>query len=354
MENLLHKWQSFKDKIRATVVKELTFNYNSLGQQALDSDSTLPRFAFEWDRVERNRVNTIKGNIVEALSMWKFIAKYFVWYEYDLDKTAKEKWEDRRKNLSVLLAANTDNYYIQLLIMLESMPTSIFRRIIWSYNIDFMSPESFFRRLTETQRVGIATAYREFWHNQIVPEIFRRRGWFTKKVSRDNLLSSEFDEETRYASAGTMSYNLLGMDFGFNAYPKGINDDTKVVEISPLRFLSIKNHADDFIVNQEDGIYFQLYKTARSNYVICPNKKVKLKTHVCPGFWYTMFVHTIFWLASPLLAVSFIGTWFAGGFSGWPWYLIALSALPGVVTPLWLFLAGCKYLYKYVRILQKT
>jgi len=343
MEKMMQKWQSFKDEIRLTVVSELRFNYDSLVGQDYGLGSFFMRFAAERRKAQQDKAEAIKEKIIEALSMWKFIAKYFVW-EKTKGETTKEKWENRRKDLSVLLAANTDNYYIQLLIMLESMPTPAFRKIIWSYNIDFMSLESFFRRLTETQRVGIATAYREFWHNQIVPEIFPRRGWFAKKVSREDLLSTEFNERVRYASAGSMSYNLLGMDFGFNAYPKGINDDTKIVEISPLRFLSVKNHADDFIVNQEDGIYFRLYKAARSNYVICPDKKVELKTHVCPGFWYTMIVHFIFWVVSPLWAISSLSTWLAGGFSPWPWYLIVLSVLPGVVTPLWLFLAGVKYL----------
>ncbi|PJE58354.1 MAG: hypothetical protein COU81_01230 [Candidatus Portnoybacteria bacterium CG10_big_fil_rev_8_21_14_0_10_36_7] len=75
---------------------------------------------------------------------------------------------------------------------------------------------------------------------------------------------------------------MLDLDFGFNEYPNGELDDTKVVEYSPLRFLSKKNHDDDFVVNQEDGIHWWLYSNARSNYLWKPSRQVTLKSSICP------------------------------------------------------------------------
>ena len=44
-------------------------------------------------------------------------------------------------------------------------------------------------------------------------------------------------------------------------------DDTKDEAISALRFLSIKNHADDFVVNKEFGKYFKYYKIDKSKFI---------------------------------------------------------------------------------------
>jgi hypothetical protein len=179
-----------------------------------------------------------------------------------------------------------------------------------------MSAESFFRRLEPEQKLAINQTYDDFWNQQVISEVLTRpRRPLAKRISRQDMLNSQFDRELRYSNTGAMSYNLFGADFGFNAYPKGIDDDTKVIEVSPLRFMSVKNHADDFIVNTEDGIYFWLYKTARSNYVINPNKIVRLKTHVCPGFWYTAITHLLFWAISPLWFIVMLGLLLSGALS---------------------------------------
>ena len=140
-----------------------------------------------------------------------------------------------------------------------------------------------------------------------------------------------------------MSYNLLGLDFGFNAYPKGANNDEKVIEISPLKFLSVKNHADDFVVNTETGgKYWWLYRTARSNYAWNSNREISLKTHICPGFWYTIFVHLLFWVISPLAFVSLMGMITQKSFHAIPWWTIGMFGIPGFITPLWLLVAMVK------------
>jgi hypothetical protein len=52
-----------------------------------------------------------------------------------------------------------------------------------------------------------------------------------------------------------------------------------------------------------------MYKTVRSNYVLFPNKDVKLSTHVCPGFWFTLLMHFLFWIISPVLFTSLLPKW---------------------------------------------
>jgi len=289
-----------------------------------------------------------KKKIVDALVFWKFIRDHLI----------NESWETRRDFLKDFIALDekgdsTVNHYIIVVTTVESLPDSLWRKILWKYNLDFMSFESFLRRLNPKQLENIIWNYRELFVNNEIPEAF---GWFDrywKKVSVDTLLAEEINPERRYQSKGAISYNLLGLDFGFNAFPKGVSNDTKVVEISPLRFLSKKMHADDFVVKQEDGgKYWWLYQKARSNYVYKPNRDIELKDHVCPGFWYTFIIHSLFWVFSPLAVVS-LTLWQPT--SSHEWWRIALNmarlivSIPlSIFTPLWLLAAGTKLTWKFL------
>lgn len=276
--------------------------------------------------------------IIDALIFWNFIRK----------NLTGESWKTRRnflKDFSYDIEQKKLAGRLQVVVaMIESLPDSLWRKILWKYNLDFMSFESFLRRLTHEQTDAIVRNYRELFEKNEIPEAFSWFDRFWRKISRDGLLADKINKEQRYQSKGAISYNLLGLDFGFNAYSKGVKDDTKVVEISPLRFLSRKEHADDFIVKQEDGgKYWWLYRKARSNYVWRSERQVKLKTHICPGFWYTFFIHALFWVISPVtftaVALSLI--------SGLSWFKIALLALFSL-TPLWLLAATIKMAWKFL------
>jgi len=310
-----------------TAVDSLEFDYvkDRLKQAGSKSGKSLK------DAMLIEKTNLLKRQLAEGLLLWQFI------------RTTFYSWQTKQREYYAEFVAkiklDPDNIYTQTVLNIEWLPTKAWRKILWQENINFESYESCLRRLTAEQHLVIANNAKDFVEAKQVPRIF---SWFDKAfrgISYENLLKSNLDYDQRYTSKGTLSYNLLNLDFGFNAYPGRENDDSKIVEFSPLRFLSTKNHEDDFIVNQEDGRYWRLYKSARSNYVYRPEREVKLKTHICPGFWYTLFVHFLFWIASPICAVIGIEQ-IADGYQ----LDLALSSIliPGLLTPSWLLVALIK------------
>lgn len=307
-------WPDYRLNFKNRVKKELEFKYPKL-------------------------LSIVKEEIVEALCFWKFVQEKM----YDCNLSYAEKGQLRDVFKEAFL--DNRNRLIGLIVRIESLPTSVWRKILWKYNIDFMSLESFLRRISYKEYSAICANFNDYEIGR-VPQVFSRWDRFWKKITVEKLQAEEFDFDTRYKCKAEMSYNLFNLDFGFNAYPNGVADDTKIVEISPLRFLSRKNHADDFVVNKEDGKYWYLYVSARSNYVWNADEEIRLNKHICPGFWYTMFIHFWFWIASPIAsayAVAFV----AGGFLHWElWPMIFFIALLLIafLTPLWLTVALIKYL----------
>lgn len=300
---LRNKWSAFQKIEIDRTKKELTFKYGPLGHE----------------------------KTIQAILFWQFIRKHLTTEELrknGLAVTIQEFWKLRRLFLSGFVANR--NTFMTIIAMIESFSTNLWRKILWKCNIDFVSFESFLRRLEEKHVRAIAESY--------------------ISIEKDIDFDKPFDEEKRYLSKSSWSYNLLGLDFGFNAYPKGEADDIKLVEVNPLRFLSEKDHSDDFVVQQEEGgKYWWLYKKARSNYVWCPNRDVQLKTHICPGFWYTMLVHFIFWFGSPAACLFFIAMLSSGNF-----HKALLAIIPvAAITPLWLLVAGMKALVDSV-FLERT
>jgi len=296
----------------------------------LEANKETTSAALEYDYKSNG---ALKSAIAEGLVFWKFVVRRV---GNDYTYSDRLDWNKRREILSPF--TKNPNPFIKLIAVLESLPTSVWREILWEANIDFMSFESFLRRVDKQQERLIYDCFDDLYVKKCVPRVFR---WFKRRrqeTGLKSLLWEKFDSGERYQSKGSWSYNLLGLDFGFNAYPKGIADDNKIVEVSPLRFLSTKNHADDFIVNTEFGKYWWLYQKARSNYVLFPNKKVELKTHICPGFWFTFLVHGFFWLLSPALFLWTVEM----ALSDFSYWLIPLGIL-GAVTPLWIISAFLKF-----------
>lgn len=309
MSGLMVDWNKQQGQLKKFAELDLEFSYKFGGKQMEEK----------------------KAQIIDALAFWRFVKELSLLH-----------WEARRFFLAYF--AINSNPLIRIVAMVECLPTSVWRKILWKHNIDFMSFESFLRRLDKKQFEVIKRNYEDLFEAEEVPRIFSRFERFLRGITVEKLWEEDFNSEKRYSQKAAMSFNLLNLDFGFNAYPKGVKDDTKVEELSPLKFLSVKNHADDFVVNKEGGKYWWLYRKARSNYVWRPNREVKIKTHICPGFWYTLLLHFVFWILSPLASAAFAGI-AAHGFSSANWWLTGSIGIIGLITPLWLTLAGLKLLF---------
>ncbi len=300
-----------------------------------NKNEALTRLKLEYD-YEENKLLGKKELIVEALTFWKFVQLNMAYEDMGVKREFLSNFIEERNTL------------VNVVAMIEFLPTSVWRKVLWRYNIDFMSFESFLRRLSVSQIRNIRENYQDLFEKNVVPRAFSRPNRFIGKITVENLLSEKVYHHEKYKSKGSWSHNLLGLEFGFNAYVNGVTDDTKVVEFSPLRFLSVKNHVDDFIVNQENGKYWWLYKTAHSSYGWMWNKKIQLKTHICPGFWYTLLIHFLFWVISPAAFTGLMSMFAAKGFSGTSWLYIVPMGIPSIVTPLWLIMAGFRLSFRRI------
>jgi hypothetical protein len=256
------------------------------------------------------------------------------------------EWMRRKNFLSAFMSH--DNWMIRTIARIESMPTMVWRKILWRYNIDFMSLESFLRRLSPEQATAIVDNYEDLCVRHDIPRVFSKWDRFWGKITMEKILSEGYVHDDRYCNKAAMSYNLLDLDFGFNKYPNGVNDDEMVVEVSPFRFLSVKNHVNDFVVNTEGGRYWRFYRTARSNYAWFPNWQVELETHICPGFWYTLLIHLLFWVISPLFFMTLVGAIVHRSSSIMSLGFTMFTGIPGMFTPLWLLLATDRYVVEHM------
>lgn len=271
--------------------------------------------------------------IIEAKAVWKFVEEHVtpLWSNI---KSNRDNWIKREAVLEVMLEKmGENNIYVDIVLMIESMPTKAFRRMLWGYNIDFIDTESFLRRLEIGQMDTIKEDYNGFWFQNMKPKAFSGRH---KKITFDQIIDCDFDSELRYRDSRAMSYNLLNWDFGFNAYPKGKDNDEKDLSFDPLRFLSKKNHQDDFVGNKEDGKYLELYIETRSLNIFKNTSKeeIKLKEQVCPGFWYTAILYFLFKYISPLFLFLMIVFWDIYLSLSLPYSLSVFVV--AVITPSWL------------------
>ncbi len=272
----------------------------------------------------------IRQRISVALLFWKYLRSISEQIE-----TPKDHEQYRIFLVQAKDELGKDNTFIDIICMAEMLPVSVWRKFLWRENVDFMSYESFLRRLQPKQIEALTRAYNECMSG-LIPKVRTRRFIDAVKaklglLTFDMLRSEPLDRPKRRLSKGAWAFSLLNMDFGFSLYPKGEANDYMITNKSFTRFLSIKNHINDFIVNQEDGIYWLLYQKARSNSVFRPNKKVELKTHICPGFWLTLLVHFVFWFVSPIGFFFSVRGLIATGSLG---YILATVATS--LTPLWL------------------
>lgn len=286
-------------------------------------------FAYGADEPQQQK----KRQISEALAFWRLVT--------NSDLVGREKtW------LEAFL--QHENKLIGLVAIIELMPLVLWRRILWRYNIDFQSRESFLRRLKPEQLKAIEANHTDLAAGR-VPRAFSRWEVFTRGITVEKLKNYQIEHQVnRFQSKSAWSFNLKPFDFGFNAYPNGERDDKAEFFVSTKKFLSAKKHENDFVVDKEFGGYWWLYRKARSNFAYRPYRKVELKPQVCPGFWWTIIIHLWFWIVSPALLVSHL--LFAPAVKHvWnlPW--LWLVALPfALLTPLWLLSASIRLLFKGV------
>lgn len=282
--------------------------------------------------------------IKQALSIWKYLRDF---QKQRDDLSPKEKTDFILALLKEKMCL--ENSLIKVVVMVESLPTTVWRELLWRENIDFMSFESFLRRLDENQIQAIEDNFSDFHGRKRLPRVMKkslrkRVRIFFNNISFKKLEAEEYDYERRHKTRNAWAYNLLGLDFGFSLYPKGENNDKKITNKSFTRFLSIKEHINDFVVNQEDGKYWWMYKKARTNYAFFPKKQVEMRTHVCPGFWYTMFMHLWFWIISPIaLLTTAVNVWQFG--LSWANLSPLILAIPILV---WLLIAGSRLFWQSI------
>ena len=275
-----------------------------------------------------------ESDIVIALVFGNFIQDK-LWINSSSD------WNVCNEFLSQFVNGNADNKLLVVMAMIGSMPDAVLQRILWEYNIDFNTPEAFLRRITPEQVQSISDNYNDLMSGNIPRAYNSKKGFLSKQIKHENLWTDRDWRE--WKSKGSWAYNLGKLDWGFNLYPKGANNDTQAPRINPFsavaKFVSIKGDKEQFVVNDVDGKYSKLYKSARSNYILFPNKDVTIGKHICPGFWYTFMIHFIFWIVSPILALL-SGTLFYSSMTLWS---VIPCLIIGAITPSWIILAVLKF-----------
>ena len=314
---------------------------SELGEYLSESDL---RIQSEFDYKKESD----REEINEALAVWRFLLQLFLRLKNSTENEI-ELLEIKRSWIKEMLidgGYNKKNKHFRTVGIIESLPTTVWRKLLWRENIDFSSLESCLRRLNSQQKKALEDNYSDLLEAKI-PRVMKK-SWgdrlkiFLGVINTKKIMEEGYDHKKRNMSKSSWAFNLLGLDFGFSLYPKGENNDEMITNKKFTRFLSVKEHIDDFVVNTEDGKYFQAYKSARSNYVLRPKKKVELSAHVCPGFWYTLVIHFIFWIISPIaITVSMV----AIASNGLSWGSV-LPAVPGALMILWIIFATVKILFK--------
>lgn len=265
--------------------------------------------------------------IKDALTFWKTIR--------DLRRT-----ENEDELWAVLKQYSMhENILWRTVAKLESLPTRVFRRALWFYNVDYQSLESCLRRLTLEQMSGISETYEDlFGSDPKVPRCFtegvynfmqQHNPW--KRVAVEDLLNEEENDGSCYETKGAIAFNFFEWDMGFRRYPK-VETDEMLSDTVAGAFLSLADKTTEekvFEVNKgEGGTYWWLYKTCRSNYLWNRGEIVMFSKKICPAFWYTIACWVIFLFLSPL--AFYISVF--GAHHGTHWHSYLRDAL-GLVTP---------------------
>ena len=287
--DIVQQWEEFKDSASKDKSEWLEYAYTTFVISSRKTTLNLQRRRVPYAlnvRFEERLISIfrkekhnqmLQENIMEALIFWKFVR---INMRNEQEYIEKEELREFLKRFFW-----HGNNFVSIVARFETLPDDTLRKLLWKENIDFMSFESFLRRLEEDQQQVIRKASENF---------------FLPSNADANNPKNIYGNYDRWSTKGAWAFNLLGLDFGFSLFPNGTKNDTQITNKKYSRFLSIKEHINDFIVNQYNGKYWRMYKSARSNYVINASKIVELKPHICPGFWATLGIHLMFWVLSPI------------------------------------------------------
>lgn len=240
------------------------------------------------------------------------------------------------------------NPCVGIIAALECLPTPVLRRWLWYKNVDFQSYESFLRRITLKQTNSLKhhavkifvsivedreknlPCFTKGWQNWI----FERFESNTR--NRWNRLNHPLSsEDKRYEPKAAIAHDFLSWNLGFKRH----SDETVKSDCSNYESILLQpilsKRGEEFSVNTENrGVYWWLYQTLRSNRLWRTNKEVKLNSHVCPGFWFTVIAWAFITLGSPACFVAAISM------TGYPVFVRIALYVPGIVTPILLLWLG--------------
>lgn len=293
---------------------------------------------------EKEKLNMIRI----ALCFWQFV-KSIEWHSNEMKREFLMNFVQKENPLLALVAK------------MEMLPDKIWRKILWRHNIDFLSLESFLRRITVEQRAAIDQNWEDIYGaRKRTPSVLKltvrdrillliyfvmRKFGSTIADYSDSIIDTD---NTRYQSKGAWAYNLARLDFGFAKYPDGVVTDKEIENRSALRFMSTKNHVNDFVVNLDDGIYWFMYKFARSYmWIFKDPQNVKLSPWICPGFWKTLLLNAWFWLG-PLSFVLLLTS------SDPSWYKIVFMLTASALTIFWLIILVIVVGYRILWVIYKA
>jgi hypothetical protein len=213
-------------------------------------------FAFALTENEKNISLTGKYSsegkkelIKKPLALWETII------EIKKREDENEFWEILKEY------SKSNNMRIATVARLESFPTRVLRRVLWFYNIDYQSKESFLRRITIEQIRAISETYNDLYGvDPKVPRCFIEglynfiRGCVPgQQVLLEDLMNEEREEDSlRYQAKGALAFNFFRWDMGFHKYPKAETDEI-LASTTAETFLSLVSKEKIFETNKEEG-----------------------------------------------------------------------------------------------------
>lgn len=310
-----------------------------------------------------------RGKMSQAMEFWKALRDFqtraqqsLISYQEGHPEILERQWLQQIQTIDYFhirarfmeVFRTHENYWIQLVVAVETLPTPVFRRWLWHENVDFQGFESFLRRLNTQQVVSLhklANQYLEWNLEQRFEADYSSlpcfsegwQNWIMRFLPEKSLMDPcrTTDAEVRYAPKAAMAHDFFGWGLGFKKY-SNVHFTADIPHPQSLIFqptLALKG--EEFSVNTESrGVYWWMYSTLRSNQLWRSHQSVSASQHVCFGFWTTFFAWLLFLILSPLaLAMLF--------FESDPTSpVFNMLALVGLVTPSLLMGIGIQKILK--------